>query len=100
MRYLYQYIWLALLVVLAASAPARAQDDIIAISGTVHDKSNQEPLPGVSISIKNSSVGILSDAAGNFALKARMKLPFTLVFNMIGFDSKEFEIDLGRRSAH
>ena len=71
---------------------ATAQDDVIIISGRVVEQSDQAPLAGVSISIKNSNAGTLSDGAGNFSLKTRLKFPVTLVFNVLGFASREIEI--------
>ncbi|TGE25740.1 energy transducer TonB [Hymenobacter aquaticus] len=83
---------LAPILAVASVAPARAQDAIIAISGVVRENGTNQPLPGVSISVKNGAVGVLSDASGQFALKAKLKFPFTLVFNMLGYDAKEVEI--------
>ncbi|PJJ58841.1 TonB-dependent receptor [Hymenobacter chitinivorans] len=80
------------ILAVASVAPARAQDAIIAISGVVRENGTNQPLPGVSISVKNGAVGVLSDGNGNFALKAKLKFPFTLVFNMLGYDAKEVEI--------
>ena len=71
---------------------AQAQDDVIVISGRVAEQSDQTPLSGVSISIKNSNAGTLSDGAGNFSLKTRLKFPITLIFNVLGFESREVEI--------
>ncbi|UOQ55011.1 TonB-dependent receptor [Hymenobacter cellulosivorans] len=80
------------LLVAASLAPAHAQDDIIAISGVVRENGTQLPLPGVSISVKNGTTGVLSDANGKFSLKSKLKFPFTLVFNMLGYEAKEVEI--------
>lgn len=71
---------------------AVAQDELISISGTVTDQTSRQALPGVSISVKNSNAGTLSDQDGNFALKTKLKFPFTLVFNIIGYESKEINI--------
>ena len=71
---------------------ATAQDELISISGTVTDQTSRQALPGVSISVKKSNAGTLSDQDGNFALKTKLKFPFTLVFNIIGYESKEINI--------
>lgn len=84
---------LFLLLVLMGLGPAlAAQDELISISGTVTEQPGRQPLPGVSISVKNSNAGTLSDEAGNFSLKTRLKFPFTLVFNIVGYESKELSI--------
>lgn len=71
---------------------ASAQDELISISGSVLEQDSRKPLPGVSISIKNTNSGALSDVAGNFTLKTKLKFPFTLAFNIIGYEAKELNI--------
>ncbi|RYU82405.1 TonB-dependent receptor [Hymenobacter persicinus] len=90
MKNSYPALWILLL--LGALTPARAQDEVVAISGVVREAGTQQPLPGVSISVKGGTTGVLSDAGGKFALKSKLKFPFTLVFNMLGYDAKEVEI--------
>lgn len=69
-----------------------AQDELVVISGTVLDQESRQPLPGVSISIKNTNTGTLSDGTGAFSLKSKLKFPLTLVLNTVGFESKEIDI--------
>ncbi|SNR33252.1 MULTISPECIES: TonB-dependent receptor [Hymenobacter] len=89
------YASLLLPAALLVSTSLHAQDALISISGTVREKGTQQPLPGVSVSVKGSSTGTLSDGEGKFALKARLRFPFTLVFNIIGYDARELEIASG-----
>jgi hypothetical protein len=56
--------------------------DTINIKGTVTDKS-KEPIAGVSVTIQNSTKGILTDVDGKFAINARPA--DSLVFSFIGF---------------
>lgn len=91
----YASFWLLLLLLFVSILSANAQDPLISISGTVRDNGNQQPLPGVSISVKGGSTGTLSDNNGQFALKAKLRFPFTLVFNFIGYESRELEIASG-----
>ncbi|WP_160328252.1 carboxypeptidase-like regulatory domain-containing protein [Solirubrum puertoriconensis] len=70
---------LALLLALGAVAPAQAQ---YIIRGVVVDKDTQEPLPFVSIGVKNSTKGTASNVSGEFQLNVS-KLPQTLVFSEI-----------------
>ncbi|OUJ70886.1 TonB-dependent receptor [Hymenobacter crusticola] len=92
MRHYYASLWLLLLLVLVSAAPALAQDPIIAISGTIRDNNNHQPLPGVTVSVKNGAVGTQSDANGAFALKERLRFPFTLVFSFIGYETRELQV--------
>lgn len=62
-----------------------------AISGKVTDRKNN-PLAGVSVSLKGTGVGTVTDARGNYSLK----LPDgegSLVFSYIGFKTKEIPIN-------
>ena len=58
----------------------------ITVSGTVVDESKQ-PLPGVSITIKGTSKGTISDAQGHFSLSAPHNIP--LLFSYIGFKTQQ-----------
>lgn len=84
--------FLSLLLSLALSGSLSAQGEIIAISGTVLEQSSRQPLPGVSISIKGSQAGTLSDESGKFSLKTTLKFPATLVFKIIGYELRELNI--------
>ncbi|GGF11226.1 TonB-dependent receptor [Hymenobacter cavernae] len=92
MRHYYASLWLLLLLLLTSAVSALAQDPIIAISGTIRDNSNHQALPGVTISVKGSAVGTQSDANGAFALKERLRFPFTLVFSFIGYETREIQV--------
>jgi CarboxypepD_reg-like domain len=59
------------------------------ISGQVVD-SNGQPLPGVSISIKNTTKGIASDKDGKYHLAVDEK--DILVFSFVGFERNELKI--------
>lgn len=59
------------------------------VKGTVIDGSN-EPLIGVSIQVKGSSIGVISDVDGNFSIQAdEGKL---LTFSYIGFMPQELRV--------
>jgi iron complex outermembrane receptor protein len=92
MKSYYPSFLLFFILFLASISAAFAQTQLIAISGVVHEKGTDEPLPGVSISVKGASTGTQSDGAGNFALKAKLTYPFTLVFNALGHEAVELEI--------
>ena len=72
-----------------AASPVWAQT--IRISGNVTDNNN-EPLPGVSVKVKNSATGTTTDAEGKYAL-AVPNPNATLVFTYIGFSTFETAIN-------
>ncbi|TPG67136.1 TonB-dependent receptor [Hymenobacter nivis] len=88
----YPSFLLFLILLLASIGAAFAQTELIAISGVVREKGTREALPGVSISIKGTNAGTQSDGDGKFALKGRLKYPFTLVFNALGHEAIELPI--------
>lgn len=66
------------------------QDDEKAISGVITDANTGEALPGVSILIKGTSTGSITDVDGKFTLNA--KSSDVLVFSYIGFLSEEIAV--------
>ncbi|MDO7852406.1 TonB-dependent receptor [Hymenobacter convexus] len=86
-----------MLLLLVSTTAAFAQTELIAISGEVREKGTNEPLPGVSVSVKGATVGTQTDAEGKFELQAKLQYPFVLVFNAIGHDAREIEIARGSR---
>ena len=70
-----------------------AQDAaLIEISGIVTDQNNQVPLADVSVQVKGTVAGTVTSNTGNFILRAKTKLPFTLLFSSIGFQPQELEV--------
>jgi TonB-linked SusC/RagA family outer membrane protein len=63
------------------------------ITGNVTDQSNQRPLPGVSIGIKDSRVGAITDADGKYSISVPSDKPTTLVFKYVGYEAKEVVVD-------
>src|SRR5687767_6244569 len=70
------------------SAQTEAQDTI---KGYVVDIETNEPLPGVSVAVKGTTAGTVSDVDGKFSLVAK-SFPVTLVFSATGFRSQEVEV--------
>lgn len=58
----------------------------VEIKGTVHDNTN-ETLPGVSVSVKGTTRGTISDMDGNYSISVSQNE--TLVFSLVGMISKE-----------
>ncbi len=69
------------------------QQQSVKISGRVTDNKTKEVLPGVSISIKGSSSGTLTDVDGRFSLGfPANKEEVTLAVYFLGFKKKEIQL--------
>ena len=62
-----------------------AQQDVT-VTGSVLDDEGQ-PLPGVSIIVKGTTIGVFSDVDGNFSIKTEKGA--TLTFSFVGFITQE-----------
>ena len=65
------------------------------ISGKVTDTKNGETLPGVSISVKGTQKGAITDINGDYSLTVNQG-ETTLLFSLVGYVLQEVEI--GNRS--
>ncbi len=83
---------LAILLLLTVKTVRSQENSIIEISGNVTDVEKRTSLPDVSVSIKGSVNGTTTNSKGNFSLRTKTKLPFTLVFSSVGFQQKEIEV--------
>ena len=64
----------------------------IAVNGRITSQESGEPLPGVSILIKGTGTGTVSDVSGYYSLTAQ-DANAILVFSFIGFASQEVSIN-------
>lgn len=71
---------------------ATIQRNYIAISGTVTDAVTHDPLPGVSIFVKSTTNGVISDASGKYEIQAEAGQ--TLVFTFISYKTSEVVVGL------
>jgi TonB-linked SusC/RagA family outer membrane protein len=76
------------LLVLFGSLNAFAQTVVV---GTIKDNKGIT-LPGVSVRVKNTQVGTLTDAAGKYTIKTT-EANQTLVFTFIGFTTQEVQLN-------
>ncbi len=67
------------------------QQKTIKLEGTVNDE-NENPLPGVSIVIKGTSRGTITDLDGKFAL-SNVPANSILVFSFVGFETIEVPVN-------
>ena len=80
---------LMLLVLLSFIVPVFAQQT--EVGGTVTSSDDGTPLPGVSIVLKGTSTGTVTDADGNFSLN--VPNDGILIFSFIGFQEQEVPIN-------
>jgi len=78
---------LALILFLSASAFAQTK-----IGGRVTDADSKEPLIGVSIGVKGSVTGTISDTKGNFSLSTNKAGALTIVVSMVGYERQEIAV--------
>ena len=62
----------------------------ITIRGTVHTQSDSSVLKGVSVVLKDTKKGVITDDLGNFSIT--LSLPSTLVYSSLGYISQEISI--------
>jgi TonB-dependent starch-binding outer membrane protein SusC len=67
----------------------------VQISGVVKSATDNLPLPGVSISIKGTVIGVLTDIDGKYSIKASPKQ--VLVFSFIGMNAQEIAVPADSR---
>ncbi|MBE0424455.1 MAG: SusC/RagA family TonB-linked outer membrane protein [Lutibacter sp.] len=72
----------------------QAQTTAYTLKGSVTD--NTGPVPGVSVNIKNTNMGEITDFDGNYKLNVKLNAGnYTLVFRSLGLVSKEIKLTLG-----
>lgn len=72
----------------------QAQTTVYTLKGNVTD--NTGSVPGVSVNIKNTNMGEITDFDGNYKLSVKLNAGnYTLVFRSLGLVSKELKVTLG-----
>ncbi|WBX74064.1 SusC/RagA family TonB-linked outer membrane protein [Tenacibaculum pacificus] len=84
----FSFLTLLICFFIASTSKVIAQKN--SISGKVIDKHGLS-LPGASIIIKGTSIGVETDFEGNYTIKAEPKN--TLIFNYLGFITKEIIVE-------
>lgn len=82
---------LVMMVFLAGGLMSYANAQSSAISGTVKDTQGQ-PLPGVNVTIKGTTLGTITDMDGNYSLSG-VEANATLVFSFIGYNTQEIVLN-------
>ncbi len=79
---------ITLLLLLIVSSGIFAQTTV---KGKIIDDSSQ-PIPGANITLKDQSIGTVSDFDGLFSLTIEKSLPFTLMISAVGYEASSLEI--------
>ncbi|HXH18679.1 MAG TPA: TonB-dependent receptor [Chitinophagales bacterium] len=61
------------------------------ITGTVTDGKNGDPLVGVSVKVKGTAAGVITDVNGNYSIELPSNAP-ALVFTFVGYAEKEIPV--------
>jgi len=69
------------------------ENNLVDISGVVTDQESNQPLPGVSVYVKGGVAGTVTNEAGNFVFRTKLKFPFTLIFSSVGFKQQEYVVN-------
>src|SRR5690606_18649405 len=80
----------ALMVALLAPTMAHAQE-VTSVTGRVTDLASGQPLAGVQVVVKGTTIGTTTDGTGNYSIRVPAGAR-TLVFSMIGYATVEAEI--------
>lgn len=78
------------IILMKAKTQALPQQEV-KITGTVVDK-DKNPLPGVSVFVKGTTVGVATDMDGKFNLSLPTIQDITLVFSFVGMKTKEVKL--------
>lgn len=77
--------------IVKANSPVTQEPEDVVVRGRVVDGEKDEALPGVSISVKGTTTGTISDSDGNFQLS--VEGPATvIVFSYIGYERQEVRV--------
>ena len=80
-----------IMAILLFLVPSEAFAQKLTVSGLVKDAVTNEPIPGVAIMVKGTSVGTSADANGSFTIKADANA--VLVCQLFGYKTVEVNVD-------
>ena len=73
-------------------------DSLITITGKVIDEETKEPLIGVTLAIKNTVIGTITNVEGNFILKNISQKIITLQISYTGYETQEITLTERQRN--
>ena len=80
-----------ILLFLVISSTVQVSGQQVNVGGTVVDKEDQLPLPGVSVIIKGTTTGTVTDADGKYSLVAPSSQS-VIVFTFVGYGTQEVTV--------
>ena len=83
-------IWLTCLLLFASMGVANAQNKVI--SGTVTGADDGQPIPGVTVMVTGTTIGVTTDLDGKYTLSVPVDAR-TLSFSFVGMVKQEIEIE-------
>ncbi len=86
----HQAAFAALLLMLVSALPLGAAEPTMAVTGVVTMESDGEPLTGVSVRLKGTQGGVVTDVDGKYAIRAAKGE--VLVFSYVGCVTKEAKV--------
>ncbi len=96
MRYATAFLLQALLVAVLLHQAAFAQ---VVVTGTVMDVDTQEPVPGATVIIENTTTGTITDVDGNFTLEIPSRASVILI-SFVGYASQTWVVPEGETVIH
>jgi outer membrane receptor for ferrienterochelin and colicins len=87
------FLFLLMLLLCSAAGFAEKKTDAN-INGHIINKTNKEHLPFISVAIKGTTAGTVTDATGHYFLKNLPTGNFTVIVSGIGFKRSEQEVNL------
>jgi len=84
-------IVLTMAIIFASYAQSIAQELNRVVTGTVISAVDKQPIPGVAVMIKDTSVGVTTDLDGNYSINIPT-VGATLTYSFIGFNKREVQV--------
>ena len=75
------------------ASPVPAPSEKNTITGRVLSASDEAPLPGVTVQVKGTTIGTVSDIEGNFSIEVPANDSSVLQFAYLGYATEEMKID-------
>lgn len=91
-----KFIKIILLVLMAFIGTSLRAQNAASISGVVKEAKTSEALWGVSVYLKGTHVGAMTDAKGNYIIEAVPEGKYTLVCSNVGYVKEEKDITVGK----
>ncbi len=78
-------------LIIVRPEPEKKSVEKLALTGSVKDEKG-ETLPGVTIRIKNTTLGFVTDVDGNFKFDIPKQDTIILIFSFVGYKTQEFQV--------